>query len=166
MGKQPRPSGLDEISGRVDLRGIPLFATPAIIGDTIGGVTWESLDLSGAQLDQLRISASQIIDCCFDRASMTALITGYRIDRVSLPQQPNLAVIRRYPSVLRSAIAWLRRPEASGDDGRLASIYERSLISHGAEDSDYCYDLGGYGNPALTEAATHALIQVQGSIRV
>lgn len=279
MGNGPRPGGLEEIDGRLDLRGIPLFATPAIIGDASGGVHWESLDLSAAELDQLRISNSQISNCCFDRASMTSFklwgtnvsdctfrrtdlrssalgtgswegrrdswlrvafdranlrqasftaavldncsfektskllqlvdceviectfrgeldsllidgrghrypvdpsafsadfraatlrnssITGYRLDEVSLPDQPDLAVIRHYPTALRSAVAWLGRSGATESEVRLGRIYERALISHGAEDSDYCYDIGGYDNPSLTEAATRALTHVQGSIR-
>ncbi len=75
-GHGPRPSGLDVVDGRADLRGIPLTATPATIGDKddpSAGITWDSLDLSGSQLDQLRIFAGSIINCRFDSASMNAL---------------------------------------------------------------------------------------------
>ena len=75
-GQRARPDGLDAVDGRADLRGIPLTATPATIGDKddpSGGVAWDSLDLSGAQLDQLRVFAGRITDCIFDSASLTAL---------------------------------------------------------------------------------------------
>ena len=70
-GQRARPDGLDAVDGRADLRGIPLTATPATIGDKddpSGGVAWDSLDLSGAQLDQLRVFGGRITDCVFDSA--------------------------------------------------------------------------------------------------
>lgn len=63
-----RPDGLSEVGGRVDLRGIGLTATPASVGDKddpSAGVSWEALDLTEAQLDELRVFGGRITDCVF-----------------------------------------------------------------------------------------------------
>ncbi len=75
-GQGQRPGGLDEHRGRTDLRGIPLTASPATIGDKddpSAGVVWDSLDLSGAQLEQLRVFAGTITNCVFDGAGLAGL---------------------------------------------------------------------------------------------
>ena len=72
-GHGPQPAGLEEHNGRTDLRGIPLFATPVSVGDKddpAAGATWNSLDLSGAQLEHLRFFAGCISNCVFDNASL------------------------------------------------------------------------------------------------
>lgn len=76
MGQGPRPDGLGEVAGRADLRGIPLTASPVSLGDKddpTAGVVWESLDLSGAQIDALRFFGSRVQDCVFDGASLLNL---------------------------------------------------------------------------------------------
>ena len=76
FGQGPRPAGLSEVGGRVDLRGIPLTASPATLGDTQdpgAGVRWDALDLSGAQLDELRFFGGHIAGCRFEGTSLTGL---------------------------------------------------------------------------------------------
>jgi uncharacterized protein YjbI with pentapeptide repeats len=75
-GDGPKPDALGEIDGRVDLRGIPLTASPATFGDSEqpgSGVRWESLDLRRAQVDGLRFFGAHIADCLFDSASLLDL---------------------------------------------------------------------------------------------
>ena len=279
-GHGPKPDGLGEHNGRTDLRGIPLFATPAMIGDRdnpAGGITWDSLDLSGAQLDQLRVFAGHLTNCCFDNASLLSTrlwgstitdctfqradlhssalgtgewhghrntwqrvafdranlrevtftaavlddctfektskqlmfvdceihdctftgqlstlaidgrghrypvdpsaisanfrnasvrefsIMGYRLDRVHLPRQEDIVVLHRYPTVLRSAAAWLKRPDATEAERRWSGMFDYTLGAPGAEDSDYCFDLNGYGDPELIAVAGRALAHAHGA---
>lgn len=71
-----RPAGLREIDGRVDLRGIPLTASPVTFGDKDdpgSGVRWEGLDLRLAQVDGLRFFAARIENCLFESASVMDL---------------------------------------------------------------------------------------------
>ena len=35
------------------------------------GITWDSLDLSGAQLDHLRVFTGHFTNCCFDLSWLT-----------------------------------------------------------------------------------------------
>lgn len=273
----PRPA-VDDHDGRADLRGIPLFATPVTIGDKddpTAGTTWDSLDLSGAQLDQLRLFATTITNCVFDDANLTGLrawgttitdssfrradlrssalgtgawhglrnvwrnvvfdranlrqatfnaavldnctfdttskqlmlvdceidhcvfrgklstlaidgrghrypvdpaaisadfsnatvhefyIQGYHLDRVQLPPQPDLMVVHRYPAALRQAAAWLKRPDATEAERRWSGAFDYALGAPGSEDSDYCFDLNGYGDPELIEAVHQALGHAQ-----
>lgn len=72
----PKPAELGEIDGRVDLRGIPLTASPVTFGDQhdpSAGVAWKSLDLRRAQVDGLRFFAARIENCLFDSASLMDL---------------------------------------------------------------------------------------------
>ena len=73
MGQTSRPDGLSEIDGRVDLRGLPLSASPFTLGDQDdpgGGVTWEALDLRRAELDGLRFFGARLRNCLFDSANL------------------------------------------------------------------------------------------------
>lgn len=77
-GGSPRPGGLDEVGGRVDLRGISLTSLPTQVGsqdDPAAGACWEALDLRGADVDELRLFGSVIRDCLFDRAGCV----GWRV---------------------------------------------------------------------------------------
>ena len=82
-GQGPQPDGLEKHQGRTDLRGIPLTATPATIGDKdnpAAGITWDSLDLTGSQLEQLRFFAGTITNCVFDTANLNGLrLWGTRV---------------------------------------------------------------------------------------
>jgi uncharacterized protein YjbI with pentapeptide repeats len=281
-GHGPRPDGLEMVQGRTDLRGIPLSATPATIGDKddpSAGVVWDSLDLSGAQLDHLRFFAGHIVNCTFDTASMTGLrawateitdstfrradlrnsalgtgewnrvrntwrrvafdranlrdvtftaaildqctferiskqlmlidceihdctfrgelgtlviagrghrypvdpaalsadfrdaklrefsIEGYKINKVRLPPQDDIVVVHNYPSVLRLAAAWLRRPGATEAERRHAGVFDYRLKAPGAEDSDYCSALNGYGDPETTDVVARALAHAQQAVQ-
>ena len=91
-GCGPQPNSLDEHNGRIDLRGIPLTATPVTIGDKddpAAGVIWNSLDLSGAQLDQLRVFAGHISNCIFDNASLLGTrMWGSEVTDCAFRRQP------------------------------------------------------------------------------
>ena len=277
-GCGPQPNSLDEHNGRIDLRGIPLTATPVTVGDKddpAAGVIWNSLDLSGAQLDQLRVFAGHISNCIFDNASLlgtrmwgsevtdcafrradlrsSALgtgewqqrrntwqrvtfdranlrevtftaailnhctfektsnqlmfvdceildcvfrgqlgtlaidgrghrypidpsaisadfgdavvrefyIQGYRLDQVRLPKQEDIVVLHHYPSVLRAAAEWLKRPDATESELRWSGAFDYFLKAPGAENSDYCFDLNGYGDPELITAVSRAIEHAQ-----
>lgn len=211
-GHGPQPAGLEEHNGRTDLRGIPLFATPVSVGDKddpTAGATWNSLDLSGAQLEHLRFFAGRISNCVFDDASLFGMrlwgteitdnsfrradlrssalgtgewqelrntwrrvdfsranlgdfsITGYHVDNVVLPPQDDLVVLHNYPSVLRAAAAWLRRPDTSDEETRTAGIFDYELKAPGAEDTDQVSALNGYGDPITAAVAGRALATAQ-----
>lgn len=85
-GHRPRPSGLGEVDGRTDLRGLEFFAAAGIgeqfpLGGAnfqniagmleFRGVTWTHLDLSGAVIRYARFMNSVIADCRFERADLT-----------------------------------------------------------------------------------------------
>lgn len=75
-GHGRKPGGLAEVDGRVDLRGIPLTASPVTFGgkdDPAAGVRWSSLDLRRAQLDGLRFFAARVENCLFDSANLMDL---------------------------------------------------------------------------------------------
>ncbi|WP_375504176.1 pentapeptide repeat-containing protein [uncultured Jatrophihabitans sp.] len=276
-GQAARPAGLGEVEGRVDLRGIPLTASPVMLGDKddpSAGVVWESLDLSGAQVESLRFFGSRISDCRFDGASVLGLrlwgtevsdcsfrradlrsralgtpewrglptvwrrvafdraqlreseftgsvleactfektskllqlqdcevidctfrgkldtllidgrglsqpvspsafsadfreavfsdssITGYVLDRVLLPEQADLVVVRRYPEAFRVAAARLSERAGTEVERRVVAFLEGWAQPPGAEESDCCFDLGpleGAENAGFNEALERAL---------
>lgn len=89
-GRGPRPDGLGEVGGRVDLRGLPLTREPATLGsanDDGAGVSWEGLDLSHARADALQLFGGRIRDCVLDGASLVDLrVHGTAVDRCSFRQ--------------------------------------------------------------------------------
>ncbi|WP_091076700.1 pentapeptide repeat-containing protein [Microlunatus sagamiharensis] len=276
-GQGPQPDGLGVVGGRVDLRGIPLTATPATIGDPddpARGVAWESLDLSGAQLEELRFFGGSVRDCRFDGASLTGLklwgtevvdcsfkradlrsralgtgewhgrrtvwrrvafdranlreatfrgclleactfekttkrlliedcevvdcvftgvldtllvsgralqhpvspsmfsadfsravfeeskIEGYSLDRVVLPEQDDLLVVRHYPAAARRALAWLADQPQTPADQQALHLVRYWATAPAPEDGDLCLDLGERDDPegaaALRRAFAHA----------
>ncbi len=282
FGQGPRPDGLGEVDGRVDLRGIPLTATPGTLGDPDdpgGGVTWESLDLSGAQLEQLRFFGGRISGCLFEGTSLTGLrlwgttvedssfrrarlrsgalgtgawrglrvvwrrvafdradlresvflgcvlegctfeqtsrllqitdsevddctfvgrltsllvsgeghrvpvsprafsadfsravfrdskIEGYSLDRVRLPEQDDLVVVRHYPSVMKTAAAYLEAADPSPAGRSAAGVLHHWFTAPGSADSDVCFDLGGFGDPAVGEAVRQAVAHAEDARR-
>lgn len=88
-------------------------------------------------------------------------IEGYRLNHLRLPDQDDLVLVKHYPSVLRAAAGWLRRPEATEAEQRVARMYDHTLKAPGAEDSDYCVALNGYGNPETASIIRAALRQAQ-----
>lgn len=77
-GQGERPDGLAEVAGRTDLRGLPLAVLPTTVGTGEGDgarVVWESLDLRGADVAELRFFGARLADCLFDRANCT----GWRV---------------------------------------------------------------------------------------
>jgi uncharacterized protein YjbI with pentapeptide repeats len=277
MGQGPQPDGLGSVTGRVDLRGIPLTATPATIGDPHDpgrGVSWGSLDLSGAQLEELRFFGGSIRDCTFDGASLTGFklwgtevvdcsftradlrsralgtgrwhgrrnvwrrvtfdranlreaafrgclleactfekttrrlliedcevvdcvfsgvldtllvigrglqhpvlpsmfsadfsravfedskIEGYSLERVKLPQQSDLLVVRRYPAAARRASAWLADRAQTPAEQQALHLVRYWATAPAPEDGDLCLDLGERDDPeradALRRAFAHA----------
>lgn len=274
LGQGPRPAGLDEVDGQVDLRGIPLTAAPSTVGDPQdpgAGVRWEALDLSGAQLEELRVFGGHVAGCRFDGASLTGLklwgttvedssfrradlrsralgtgdwrglrtvwrrvafdradlresvflgcvletctfektsrllqitdsevrgctfsglltsllvsgqghqvpvspdafsadlgqavlrdskIEGYSLDQVRLPAQEDLLVVRHYPWVMKVAASYLEVAGTSPAGRRAAAILRTWFRAPGREDSDVCFDLGGFGDPAVGEAVRRAV---------
>ena len=79
-------------------------------------------------------------------------IQGYRLDQVRLPKQEDIVVLHHYPSVLRAAAEWLKRPDATESELRWSGAFDYFLNAPGAENSDYCFDLNGYGDPELITA--------------
>lgn len=278
LGQGPRPGGLEEVDGRVDLRGVPLTATPATVGDQQdprGGVTWEGLDLSGAQVEELRFFGGRVTGCRFDGASLTGLrlwgttvedssfrradlrsralgtgdwnglrtvwrrvafdranlresvflgcvledctfdkttkllqitdsevrgctftglltsllvsgqghrvpvdphafsadfsgatfrdckIEGYALDRTRLPDQDDLLVVRHYPSVMATAASYLQVSDDSPAGRSAAGILAQWFRAPGREDSDVCFDLGGFGDDAIAAAVRRAVAYAQ-----
>lgn len=73
LGHGSRPDGLADVDDRVDLRGVPLAASPFTLGDNdnpSAGVEWQSLDLRRAQIDGARFFGSRLENCLFDSASL------------------------------------------------------------------------------------------------
>lgn len=282
-GQGPQPDGLGTVDGRVDLRGIPLTATPATVGDPDDpgrGVTWESLDLSGAQLEELRFFGGSIRDCFLDGASITGFklwgtevvdcsfrradlrsralgtgewhgrrnvwrrvafdranlresvffgcvleectfekttkllqitdsevhgctfvgqltsllvsgqghrlpvspeafsadfsravfrdskIEGYSLDRVRLPEQEDLLVVRHYPAVMQVAVSYLELTDTSPAGRSAAAILKTLFKAPGSEDSDLCFDLGGFGDDAIADAVRRAVAYAEDGQRV
>jgi uncharacterized protein YjbI with pentapeptide repeats len=278
FGQGPRPDGLDEVDGRVDLRGIPLMATPGTVGnpdDPGAGVTWEALDLSGAQVQELRFFGGRITGCTFDGASLTGLrlwgttvedssfkradlrsralgtgdwrglrnvwrrvafdranlresvflgcvleectfekttkllqitdsevrdctfvgqltsllvsgqghqvpvspqafsadfsravfrdckIEGYSLDQVKLPEQDDLLVVRHYPSVMKVAASYLEVADTSPAGRSAAALLNHWFKAPGSEESDVCFDLGGFGDAAISDAVRKAVAYAQ-----
>ena len=92
-GRGARPNGLGEVDGRIDLRGLRVSGGPLTLGDKgdpAAGVVWESLDLSYAHLDALRLFGARISDSIFDAASLVDLrvwgttVTGCSFRRADL----------------------------------------------------------------------------------
>jgi len=280
LGRGPRPHGLDEVDGRVDLRGLPLSSAPSTLGDPQdprAGVTWEGLDLSGAQVEELRFFGGRVVGCRFDGASVTGLklwgttvedssfvgadlrsralgtgdwrglrdvwrrvafdranlresvflgclleectfatttrllqitdaevhgctfsgvltsllisgqghrlptdprafsadlsravlkdskIEGYSLDGTRLPDQADLLVVRRYPAVLAAATAYLRTGDAGPAGEAAAAVLGRWFAAPGREDSDVCFDLGGFGDDSIADAVRRAVAHAQGA---
>jgi uncharacterized protein YjbI with pentapeptide repeats len=283
FGQGPRPDGLGEVDGRVDLRGIPLTATPGTVGnpdDPAAGVVWEGLDLSGAQVEELRFFGGRVTGCRFDGASLTGLkmwgtsvedssfrradlrsralgtgewkglrnvwrrvafdranlresvflgcvleectfekttkllqitdsevrgciftgqltsllvsgqghqfpvsprafsadfsaavfrdskIEGYSLDQVRLPEQEDLLVVRHYPGVMKVAASYLDVADPSPAGRSAAGILKTWFKAPGSEDSDVCFDLGGFGDPAIGDAVRQAVAYAQDGQRV
>lgn len=87
-GQTSRPAGLAETGGRTDLRGVPLYLRPAtLVGspdEPVRSVSWEALDLRGAQLDSFRFFGARVTDCLFDGATCHAWrLWGTTIERCS-----------------------------------------------------------------------------------
>lgn len=279
LGQGPRPEGLGTVDGRVDLRGIPLTASPATLGDPAdpgAGVRWEGLNLSGAQLQKLRFFGGHVSACVFDGASLTGLklwgttvedssfgradlrsralgtgdwkglrnvwrrvafdranlrgsvflgcvleactfeqtskllqitdaevrdctfvgpltsllisgqghrlpvsprafsadfsravlrdskIEGYSLDQVRLPEQDDLLVVRHYPTVMKVAASYLEVADDSPAGRSAAGILTSWFTAPGREDSDLCFDLGGFGDPAVGDAVRKAVAYAQG----
>ena len=278
LGQGPRPGGLAEVDGRVDLRGIALSATPATVGDPQdprAGVTWEGLDLSGAQVEELRFFGGRIRGCRFDGASLTGLrmfgstvedssfvradlrsralgggdwnglrtawrrvafdranlresvflgclledctfekttkllqitdaevrgctftglltsllvsgqghqlpvdprsfsadlsgavlkdskIEGYSLDATRLPDQDDLLVVRRYPPVMKVAASYLQLSDDSPAGRAAGAVLGQWFKAPGRDDSDVCFDLGGFGDDAVAAAVRRAVAYAQ-----
>ena len=281
LRRGPRPSGLKEVDGRVDLRGIPLAAGPTALGDPQdprGGVTWEGLDLSGARLEELRFFGGRLVGCRFDGASLTGLrmfgstvedssfrrahlrsralgggewqglrtawrrvafdradlresvflgclledctfeqtsrllqitdcevtrcrfsgvltsllvsgqghrvpvdpqafsadlgaatlkdskLEGYSLDETTLPDQADLLVVRHYPPVMAAAVAHLQLSDDSPAGRGAARVLGQWFRAPGREDSDVCFDLGGFGDDAIAEAVRRAVTYAEGQL--
>jgi len=277
-GRGPRPDGLGEVKGRVDLRSFPLTGSTIAFGDPDdpdAGVVWHSLDLSNARGDALRLFGARIDNCVFDGASLVDLrlwggevtdcsfrradlqtsilgagdwhgsrttwrrvtfdraklrrsvfkgcvldgctferpgkllqiidcevngctfrgdldsaiisgrgyaypvtpsafsadfsqavfhdshIDGYLLDNVTFPDQANLVLVRRYPSVFRKAAVWLAQQAATEPDPSAVRFLQSWTKAAGSEESDLCFDLDA-GDPVL-EAVRRALDHVQGT---
>ncbi|GAA2009040.1 uncharacterized protein YjbI with pentapeptide repeats [Nakamurella flavida] len=274
-GHAPRPDGLGTVGGRIDLRGIELTGAPLTLGsndDPTAGITWESLDLSCARMDALRLFGARIHDCVFDGAGLVDLrvwgatvtecsfrradlrhailgagewhglrstwtdisferakmaravftgsvlrrcrfdtpgrflqmqdcvvdecafigvldtlvvdgrghrhplstsafvadlggatfrgthVTGYRLDRATLPDQADLLVVHRYVEVFTAAADRLELPSGSEADHRAAQLLRRLAAAPGPDlDADICLDLDGLGDAAQADAIRQAL---------
>lgn len=84
-------------------------------------------------------------------------IEGYALDRVRLPEQEDLLVVRRYPTVVRAATAHLRDAGATDAERRAGALLARWFAAPGSEDSDVCFDLGGFADAGLAEAVRRAV---------
>ena len=88
-------------------------------------------------------------------------IEGYVLDDVTLPEQEDLLVVRHYPEVVPVAISWLEVADTSPAGRAAAAVLKQWFKAPGDPGSDVCFDLGGFGDPAIGDAVRRAVAYAQ-----
>jgi len=99
-------------------------------------------------------------DCTLKDSS----ITGYHLQGVGLPEQTDLMVVGRYPVALRRAAAWLAGQGRGQEVHQVLGMIEHYLKAPGADDTDWCFDLHGIGDPDLELILGQALQHARGAV--
>ena len=73
--------------------------------------------------------------------------------------------MRRYPAVMQAAAAHLAVADPTPAGRSAAGILTRWFAAPGSADSDLCFDLGGFGDPAVGDAVRKAVAYAQDAHR-